>query len=37
MSDKLKIKWTKPPPEYLAKEGLTMTMSNVNVICYIYA
>ena len=32
MSDKLKIKWTKPPPAYLAKEGLTMTMSNVNVI-----
>ena len=32
MSDKLKIKWTKPPPEYLAKEGLTMTMNNVNVI-----
>ena len=32
MSDKLKIKWTKPPPAYLAKEGLTMTMINVNVI-----
>ena len=32
MSDKLKIKWTKPPKEYLAKEGLTMTMNNVNVI-----
>ena len=32
MSDKLKIKWTKPPPAYLAKEGLTMTMTNVNVI-----
>ena len=32
MSKKLLIKWTKPPPAYLAKEGLTMTMTNVNVI-----
>ena len=32
MSKKLIIKWTKPPPAYLAKEGLTMTMTNVNVI-----
>jgi transcriptional regulator with XRE-family HTH domain len=32
MSKKLIIKWTKPPPAYLAKEGLTMTMINVNVI-----
>ena len=32
MSNKLQIKWTKPPPAYLAKEGLTMTMTNVNVI-----
>ena len=32
MSNKLLIKWTKPPPAYLAKEGLTMTMTNVNVI-----
>jgi len=32
MSNKLKIKWTKPPPAYLAKEGLTMTMTNVNVV-----
>ena len=32
MSKKLQIKWTKPPPAYLAKEGLTMTMTNVNVI-----
>ena len=32
MSNKLLIKWTKPPAAYLAKEGLTMTMTNVNVI-----
>ena len=32
MSKKLIIKWTKPPPQYLAKEGLTMTMTNINVI-----
>ena len=32
MSKKLQIKWTKPPPAYLAKEGLTMIMTNVNVI-----
>ncbi len=32
MSNKLIIKWTKPPPQYLAREGLTMTMTNINVI-----
>ena len=32
MSKKLIIKWTKPPPAYLAREGLTMIMTDVNVI-----
>ena len=32
MSKKLIIKWTKPPPAELAKHGITMTMTDVNVI-----
>ena len=32
MSKKLIIKWIKPPPAELAKEGLTMIMTDVNVI-----
>ena len=32
MSKQLIIKWTKPPPAYLAREGLTMIMTDVNVI-----
>ena len=34
MSNKFKIDWIKPPAAYLAKEGLTMTMTNVNVNWY---
>ena len=32
MSNKFKIDWIKPPAAYLAKEGLTMIMTDVNVI-----
>ena len=32
MSKKLQIKWTKPPPAELAKHGITMTMTDVNVL-----
>ena len=32
MSNKFKINWIKPPAAYLAKEGLTMIMTDVNVI-----
>jgi len=32
MSKKLIIKWTKPPPAELAKHGITMTMTDVNVL-----
>ena len=32
MSKKLIIKWTKPPPEELAKKGITLELFNLNVI-----
>ena len=32
MSKKLIIKWTKPPPEDLAKKGITLELFNLNVI-----
>ena len=32
MSNKFKIDWIKPPAAYLAKEGLTMIMTDVNVV-----
>ena len=32
MSNKFKINWIKPPAAYVAREGLTMIMTDVNVI-----
>ena len=32
MSKKLIIKWTKPPPEEVAKHGMTLELTNLNVI-----
>ena len=32
MSNKLQIKWTKPPPASLAKNGITLSLTDFNII-----
>ena len=32
MSNKLQIKWTKPPPAKLAEKGITLNLTDFNVI-----